>query len=356
VSSLKLRVTIHYLRTFPLFLLALGHVFAQDQSATDRDAGYVPIISGGAGYVHNVTGGAPTLEPQINPVLVFPFGHHMLLESRTDFTGFFQKQDQTNGPYKGRVFTTVEFAQLDWLASPHLTVVAGKYLLPFGLYNERLQPIWIRNLQDSPLSAAIGTRTSGAGDGLMLRGVAAQTSNLTLRYSAYASARSGINQFQAARTTGFDASVFIPGAQIEIGTSWQRFLQDRRINNSATYFSWQPAAASLDVKAEYDYSYFGHGYWLEAAYKLERTALPKALQKAQFVGRMQELLPLKGGGNGLPRLHTNRVDCGINYFLRDDLRVVSSYGLSLSTGQNANIWNLGFTYRFMIPLWPRGNK
>jgi hypothetical protein len=71
---------------------------------------------------------------------------------------------------------------------------------------------------------------------------------------------------------------------------------------------------------------------------------------------MQELLPLNGGGNGLPRTHTNRVDFGINYYLRDDLRLVSSYGRSLSSAQDANIWNLGFTYRFMIPLWFGGKK
>jgi hypothetical protein len=352
---MKRNFMVQCLRVLPLFVFAVG-LLAQDQSAPDHDAGHVPFISGGAGYVHNVNGGAPTLEPQINPVLVFPFGSHVLLESRTDFTGFFQRENQTSGPFKGKVFKTVEYAQLDWLANSHVTAVAGKYLLPFGLYNERLQPIWIKNLQDAPLTATIGTRTSGAGDGLMLRGVVSQTPTLTARYAVYASVRSGIDQLGAARAAGFDASVFLPGARLEVGTSWQRFLQDRRINNSATYLSWQLAAASVDVKAEYDYSFFGHGYWLETAYRLEHTPLPKALQKVEVVGRMQELLPLNGGGNGLPRTHTNRVDFGINYYLRDDLRLVSSYGRSLSSAQNANIWNLGLTYRFMIPLWSGGKK
>ena len=77
-----------------------------------------------------------------------------------------------SGPFKGKVFKDVEYAQLDWLADSRAIVVGGRYLLPFGLYNERLGPIWIRNLQDFPYTASIGTRTSGAGDGLMLRGVA----------------------------------------------------------------------------------------------------------------------------------------------------------------------------------------
>ena len=95
---------------------------------------------GGAGYIHNVSGGVQTLEPQIDPVLLVPFGRHLLLESRTDFTGFFERQNLTSGPFKGKVFKDVEYAQLDWLADSHAIVVGGRYLLPFGLYNERLEP------------------------------------------------------------------------------------------------------------------------------------------------------------------------------------------------------------------------
>src|SRR5580765_6330800 len=98
--------------------------------AQDDHAGFVPVISGGAGYIHHVNGGVATLEPQINPVLLVPFGKHVLLESRTDFTGVFQREHLTDGPFKGKVFKTVEYAQLDWLANTHLTVVAGRYLLP----------------------------------------------------------------------------------------------------------------------------------------------------------------------------------------------------------------------------------
>jgi hypothetical protein len=334
-----------------LCLIAIGHSFGQDSKGKDNEAGHVPFISGGAGYVYKVNGGVPTLEPQVNPVLVMPFGPHLLLESRTDFTGFFQRQDQTPGPYTGKVFKTVEFAQLDWLASTRVTAVAGKYLLPFGLYNERLEPIWIRNLQDPPFNAAIGTRNSGAGDGLMLRGVLLQRPAMAAQYSAYFSARCGINQIGAARTAGGDASVFFPGAQLEFGSSWQRFLQNREINNFGTYLSWQPQAASLDLKAEYDYSYYGQGYWLEPAFRFDRSPLPKGLRAVQLVGRAQQLFPLHGGGNGLPRIRTERFDFGLNYYLRDDLRLLSSYGRSLTSQQNANIWNLGFTYRFTIPLW-----
>ena len=337
-------------------LAARVSVLAQDTKSANDEAGYIPIISGGGGYIHNVNGGVTTLEPQVNPVLVVPFGRHLLLESRTDFTGDFQRQNQTSGPFKGKVFKTVEYSQLDWLADSHVTVVGGRYLLPFGLFNERLAPVWVRNLMDPPQTAIIGILTTGAGDGLMLRGVAWQGPGMSAQYSAYFSVRSGINQFGAARTAGGDGSLFFSKPRLEVGSSYQRFLQDHRINNNAVYLSWQGFNGALDLKAEHDYSYTGHGYWIEAAYRLKSESAPKLLQGFQPVGRVQEIFPLHGGGIGIPSIQTERVDFGLNYYLRDNLRIVSSYGRIFSSRRNANIWNVGMTYRFTLPLWFGGSK
>lgn len=339
-----------------LFFLAFGRAFAQSSGAGENHAGYVPAITGGLGYIHNVDGGIPSLEPQINPVLLVPFGSHVLLESRTDFTGFFQRENQTTGPFTGKVFKTVEFAQVDWFANTHLIATAGRYLLPFGLYNDRLEPIWIRNLQDAPITATIGTRTSGSGDGFMLRGIAVEKASYTAQYSAYFSTRSDINQLGSARVAGGDGSLYWTKTRLEVGTSYQRFLQDQEINSVAAYVSWQPSAAPLDLKSEYDYSHNGDGYWLEAAYLFRQFPIPAFLQRFQAVGRMQQFFPLNGGGNSVPQVKTQRFDAGLNYYLRDDLRLVSSYGRSFSSQQDANIWNAGFTYRFMLPLWPERKK
>ena len=356
MQLLKKRAKTRQLLVLMTGLAASTCLFSQTAPHTEQHAGYVPLISGGMGYVHNISGGSPSLEPQIDPVLLVPFGSHLLLESRTDFTGFFQRQDQTSGPFKGKVFKNVEFAELDWLADTHVTAVVGKYLLPFGLFNERLEPIWIRNLQDPPLAASIGTRTSGAGDGLMLRGAGFRGNGYSTQYSGYFSAHSGINQLEAARTAGGDFSVYLPHAGLELGTSWQRFLQQRRITNSAAYISWQPAGASLDLKAEYDHSFYGHGYWIETAYRLDRSSFPAAVHNFQLVGRFQDLLPFNGGGNGVPRVRTQRADLGLNYYLRDNLRILSSYDRSLSRQHDLNVWNFGAVYRFSIPLWPERKR
>jgi hypothetical protein len=350
----------HKKRLYLSALLALTIAFsartkAQESDTRENHAGYIPAISGGAGYIHNVDGGITTLEPQINPILLVPFGSHVLLESRTDFTGFFQRENLTSGPFTGKVFKTVEFAQVNWLANTHVIATAGRYLMPFGLYGERLEPIWIRNLQDAPITATIGTRTSGSGNGFMLRGVVVQKPSYSVQYTSYFSTRSSINQLESARVAGGDASLYLTHTHLEIGTSYQRFLQSQEINSVATYLSWQPSS-TVDIKAEGDYSHNGRGYWIESAYLFQQLPIPSFFRKIQPVARMQQFFPLNGGGNSLPHVATNRFDFGLNYYVRDDLRFVSSYGRSFSSGGNANIWNIGFTYRFLFPLWPARKK
>jgi hypothetical protein len=78
----------------------------------------------------------------------------------------------------------------------------------------------------------------------------------------------------------------------------------------------------------------------------------KFFQHVQTVVRMQQFFPLNGGGNGLPRVDTQRFDFGLNYYIRDDLRLITNYGRQFSSQGNANQWNFGFTYRMLFPLWP----
>src|SRR3984885_10641334 len=334
-------------------LLTTCWVHGQNPDSAHTDAGYIPVLSGSMGYIHNVNGGVTSLEPQIETVLLVPFGSHVLLESRAEFTGFFMRQHQTTGPFTGKVFKSVDYAQLDWLANTHVIAAAGAYLLPYGLYNERLAPLWIRNLQDTPITDLIGTRPNGVGDGVMLRGNAHETPVYSIQYSAYFSTRSSINQLEASRLAGGDASIFLKGARLEVGESYQHLLQDHQINSSGTYVSWQPEKFPLDLKAEFDRSFNGEGYWIEGAYKLSQVPVaPSFFSRVQLVPRMQQFFPLNGGGNSLPTKNTQRFDFGVNYYIRDNFRIISSYGRQFSKNANANVWNVGVTYRFIWPLWP----
>jgi hypothetical protein len=334
-------------------LLCAARLSAQDTEPESNHAGHVPVLSGGVGYISNFNGGTSTLQPVIDPVLLLALGSHVLVESRAEFVGAFQRRND-NGDYTGQVFEYVDYAQADWLANTHAMVVAGKYIIPFGLYAERLVPIWIATFQSNPLTYQIGTRTSGAGVGGQIRGVAKQTDKYSLQYAVYYSAHSNTYQLDAARTTGFDTSVYVPSHRVEVGTSYQRFLDDpKQINNEAMYVSWQPPKIPLDLKAEYDHNYYGHGYWIQAAYTLSQVPVANNFfKRMELGGRMEQSFPLHGGGNGVPKLDTQRPGVALNYYIKDDLRIVSSYQRQFSSAKDVNIWNIGFTYRFVWPLWP----
>ena len=129
-----------------------------------------PLISGGVGFFTSTNGGNTTYVPVISPLLAAPLGPHFLVESRaTLLESFFPKGGGQDG-YTSSPFLALSYLQLDYLATPHLTVVAGEFLTPFGTYNERLSPIWISNFQDAPLATGLGTMSTGSSVGGMLRG------------------------------------------------------------------------------------------------------------------------------------------------------------------------------------------
>lgn len=45
----------------------------------------------------------------------------------------------------------LEVGEIDFILNDHLTLVAGKFLLPFNVFSERLHPTWINKMPDTPL-------------------------------------------------------------------------------------------------------------------------------------------------------------------------------------------------------------
>jgi hypothetical protein len=52
---------------------------------------------------------------------------------------------------------------------------------------------------------------------------------------------------------------------------------------------------------------------------------------------------------GLPSANTREADFGVNYWFRDGLKGIFSYGRQFSSAGNANQWSFGLAYRFLIP-------
>lgn len=341
-----------------VLLFALLVTTASVAQAPDNDRA-VPILTGSAGAFSFVTGGQNVFDTQINPVLLIPLGDRWLVEARAEFEGEFQRPPG-GGDYGGPVDKHVDYAQVDYIANPYLTITAGRFLTPFGIFNERLYPVWIRALQPDPLILPINTAPS---DGAMVRGGFPVNAQANINYAVYVSATSiGIDSVDSERHVGGRMGVFFPGPRLEVGGSWQKTLQDASKNAFGFHMGWQPAKVPLNLRAEGARSFEGSGYWVEGAYRLSQARFwQKAMRRTEVVARAQQFFagpidPDTAADLGLPGVNTREADLGINYFLRDGLKGIVSYGRLFSSEGNFNQWSFGFAYRFLIPLGRVGGQ
>jgi hypothetical protein len=91
----------------------------------------------------------------ISPVLLYDFGSDLLFESELEF-----------GLSGELTTTTLEYAQIDYLGFERVVLVAGKFLLPFGVFSERIHPTWINKLPNAPL--LYGHAHGGVAEGSLL--------------------------------------------------------------------------------------------------------------------------------------------------------------------------------------------
>jgi len=361
-SSLAARPWMRFLALAAMLLVARG-VRCQSADAgqgsaldTDADSSYetirpVPIFSAGVAYNSFFDGGVDNVHPLVSPVTLIPFGQNWLIESRETFEINLAPVPGENG-YKGALEKEVDYLQLDYIANPHMTLTVGRFLTPFGIYNERLYPVWIRDLQTDPLNLPIGTGPSGAGTGAMIRGGFDVTPGMEVNYATYFSTLSTYTPLDSARMAGMRAGIFLTGPRLEFGGSFQHLLQGDRSNAFGFHTAWQPRALPLDIRAEYSRADTGSGYWVESAYKLSQVRVWRdELRHVQVVGRMQQYFTGVVPDDDLPAVNTRLFEFGLNYYFRDDLRFVSSYGRQFAPeGGNMNIWNVGLTYRFVLPV------
>lgn len=325
------------------------------QTAQNEEVKPVPLLTGSAGFITFFDGGEPHLAPIIAPVLVVPIGRRWLFESRATFESDMVQLPGQSG-FHGKVEKEVDYAQLDFIANRYLTITAGRFLTPFGIYNERLYPVWIRNLQADPLILPIGVGPSNASTGAMLRGGFKARPQFIVNYAVYFSAMSTAEPLTSDRLFGGRVGIFMPKARLEVGSSFQHELQEDRTNAFGFHAIWQPTPLPLDIRAEYARSIRGSGYWVEPAYRLSQVPFWRnEFRRTQIVARLQQFHVGDLPNDDLPSVDTRQFEFGVNYYFMDGLRAASSYGRQFSMDGNKNVWNIGLTYRFVIPLGSAGN-
>jgi hypothetical protein len=346
------RVLLIWLLLATLFIVP---VCAQSQS--DEEVKPVPLLTGSGGFITTFDGGEPHLHPIVTPLVLVPIGQRWLFETRATFETDMVQLPGRSGFHGGAVQKEVEYVQLDFVANPYVTVTVGRFLTPFGIFNERLYPVWIRNLQSDPLILPIGIGPSNASTGGMLRGGFQVHPQINLNYAVYFSALSTASHLDSDRFSGGRAGVFVPRARLEFGGSFQHLLQEERSNSFGFHLIWQPPALPLDIRGEYAHSKVGSGYWLESAYRLSQLPfLQNEKRRTQFVARYQQFFLGSLPSDALPPVNTKQFESGLNYYFMDGLKASSSYGRQFSAEGNKNVWTIGLTYRFVIPLGRAGGE
>lgn len=333
-------------------LILTPSTFGQSQS--NEDIKSVPLLTGSAGFITNFDGGEPHLAPIVTSVVLVPVGQRWLFETRATFETDMVQQPGRSG-FHGQVRKEVDYAQVDFIANPYMTVSVGRFLTPFGIFNERLYPVWIRNLQSDPLILPIGIGPSNASTGAMIRGGFRAHPQFNINYTVYFSALSTANPVDSDRFAGGRAGIFVTRARLEIGGSFQHLLQQERSNLFGFHAIWQPPVLPLDIRGEYAHSKRGSGYWVEPAYRLSQLPfLQNQMRRTQLVARYQSFFTGDLVSDSLPAVSTKQFEFGLNYYFMDGLKGTCNYGRQFSSVENKNVWTLGLTYRYAIPMGHAG--
>lgn len=128
---------------------------AQDGSPLTR-ANMVFTGYGSATYDATVVDEYPNdFTASVSPIMLFNMGGDVLFETELEF-----------GLSGETTTTTLEYAQIDYLGFENVVIVAGKFLIPFGVFGERLHPTWINKLPTAPL--LYGHGHGGVAEGSLL--------------------------------------------------------------------------------------------------------------------------------------------------------------------------------------------
>ena len=109
-----------------------------------------------------------------SPIFLFKHSDKLMFEAELEFE--LENNDLEIG---------LEYADVMYILNKNITVRAGKFLLPFGTFMERLHPAWINRLPSRPLGFGHDGIAPSSGIGVELRG-AFNLGGPYLNYSIYA--------------------------------------------------------------------------------------------------------------------------------------------------------------------------
>lgn len=303
------------------------------------------------------------------PIFLFKLSDKFMFEAEMEFA----YED-------GELETVLEYADAMYILNDYMTIRAGKFLLPFGTFMERLHPSWINKLSTVPLGFGHDGIVPTSGVGVELRG-AFRVLSSKLNYSLYLTNgpklndgsvepdEAGMLHFNNYTDNNLNKSFgtrigYLPFADssTEIGFSYMNSkvgdedsaYQDVPANLFAFDFSFvkriTPLAGVIDVKAQYNISNVGEADYYEPeedgsleeytfenksdSYYAQLSYRPSMsgsdfLKNIEFVGRYSELNTPEGSEW---ESNLNQTTFGVNYWISWRSAIKLNYQITDGTG------------------------
>ena len=125
-------------------------------------------------------GSNSTFSAGFNPIFLWELNDRLLSETELEL-------ELTSGDHGGETETELEYAHASYLVNDSVTVGAGKFLTPFGIFGERLHPAWINKLPDAPLAFSHDGLAPMASIGAYVRGGVPVGDSMKGNYAFYLS-------------------------------------------------------------------------------------------------------------------------------------------------------------------------
>lgn len=163
-----------------LMALAVVPATADAQARIPSRADNVGMVAGfgsvGYTWTQSDSSWQNAFEAAISPIFLFKIGDDLLVQSELEL-GFHDEGTEL----------MVEYAQVDYLGFEKWQLTAGKFLLPFGIFGERIHPSWINKLPGRPITYGEG-HGGEAGEGILpilsdVGFMARRTAHLTPRWA-----------------------------------------------------------------------------------------------------------------------------------------------------------------------------
>lgn len=269
---------------------------------------FVLTGNGNALYHWAGRGEANTFSAAVDPILLYRLSDRAFFSAEVEFELAEQGETEVN----------LEYAQFNYLLNRYTTLVAGKYLLPFGEFIERIHPVWINKLATQPLPlreeggllpfSEIGAQVRGgislaAEAGVDLdytlfvangprftsaeRGAAVETNNIDTNRGKAFGVRLGLRPLPFSWQSGR----WKIGASTYNGT-WDdkdnRWIYTWGLDTTYQYGPWELRGEYLNLLRELPGA-VGHehreGWYLQGAYKLLRFATVPILNRSELIFR-----------------------------------------------------------------------